>query len=84
MFGSEAKLTWAKQARFPSWCIMPIEEVNKPLLRNREAKDQARLQALQHIAREAFAALDRGERTTHTRESLDLYFDNLDRITGRR
>lgn len=54
------------------------------LLEQQEAEEQARLETLRLITKETFAALDRGEYTTFTPESLDAFFDDIDRSTGRR
>jgi len=43
-------------------------------LEQHEADDQLRLQALKRITHEAFAALDRGEYSTFTPETLDGFF----------
>lgn len=49
------------------------------LLEQREAEDEAKLANLRRIAEESFAALDRGEYTTLTPETLDGFFDDMDR-----
>ena len=54
------------------------------LLEQREAEDLLRLQTLKRVTRESFSALDRGEHTTFTPESLSGFFEKVDRTTGRR
>lgn len=49
------------------------------LLEQREAEDQARLETLRRVTEDSFAALDRGEYTTHTAESLDGFFTGINR-----
>lgn len=54
------------------------------LLEQSESEDQARLEALKRVSRDAFAALDRGEYSTFTPQSLDSFLDTIDRSTGRK
>lgn len=49
------------------------------LLEQHEAEEHLRLQALKKITQQAFDALDRGEHTTFTPQSLDDYLAKVDR-----
>jgi len=49
------------------------------LLEQQEAEDKIRLEALQHVAEAAFAALDRGEYTSFTPATLNDWLDQIDR-----
>jgi antitoxin ParD1/3/4 len=48
------------------------------LLEQRDSEDRLRLEVLQRTAQDAFAALDRGEATTCTPDTLDGMFDEID------
>ncbi len=54
------------------------------LLEQSESEDQVRLDALKRVSQDAFAALDRGEFSTFTPQSLDSFLEKIDRSTGRR
>ena len=49
------------------------------LLEQQEAEDKIRLEALQHVAEAAFAALDRGEYASFTPATLNDWLDQIDR-----
>lgn len=49
------------------------------LLEQQEAEDKARLKVLRRVAMDAFDALDEGRYTTFTPETLDQFFDGVDR-----
>lgn len=63
---------------------MPIRRAHRPSFKWKGPEDRARLETLKRLTKEAFAALDRGEHATFTPESLDAFFDQIDRSTGRR
>jgi len=48
------------------------------LLEQQEAENALKLETLRRIAQESFAALDRGESTTFTPDTLDDWFGQLD------
>lgn len=52
------------------------------LLEQLEEEDQARLENLRRLTHEGLAELDRGKYTTYTLETLDAFFDELDRADG--
>jgi antitoxin ParD1/3/4 len=54
------------------------------LLERHEAVENEKLRTLKRLSQESFAALDRGEYTTVTPETLDQFFENISRKTGRR
>lgn len=54
------------------------------LLEQQEAEDLLRIKALKRITHEAFAALDSGESTTFTPDTLDEFLSRVDRAAGRR
>jgi antitoxin ParD1/3/4 len=54
------------------------------LLEQFEAEGELRLQALKRAADESFSALDRGESSTFTTDTLDEYFGAIDRKTRAR
>ena len=66
-----------KQGRFKN--ASEVVRAGLRLLEQQEAEDKARLQALQRIAKDSFDALDRGEFTTVTADSLESMFDRVDR-----
>ena len=51
------------------------------LLEQAEAEDQIRLQTLRRIAEESFAALDRGEHTSHAADTVEGLVTKLDRAS---
>jgi len=49
------------------------------LLEQQEAQNKARLETLQHVARDAFEKLDKGQYTTFTPDTIDDLFRDIDR-----